>query len=537
MGNYDCSQKFEYSYLENEALFNNDPDVYRFELYYKETQDAIEFLVDSLNLLPNQVLFVEMGNEYYDNVNVNSGYSNSKYQMTAADYAMLAEIYSERLKCYFDGRVIIKTGLVTKPNSTWQSSTNELNINYPGLVNLLSEDLSGDGQTLSQVVDGVILHEYYNLSDCLDIDDIDERFICAKETFRDFLDDSGELVTNLDNLKENFPNQKIWLTEWNALSGTDSKNLNFLNTAFHATWVLEYALKLLEYNASNQNIVEMAAHHRLGFDRQWSIIQTIDGDNDAAIVRASAYSMKYIGKLYSYDNFNFIGNILEEIETEYDTKEAKTFVFFQQADASNLNDKLLVYFTNKTDNDINNTLPAEIDNITIANATISYLHGEKLFSYGPSNETQGRNQFKNSIGTYYDEDLNTLGYGQINNSLQEQSELPINVMEAFIFPSNSVGVLEIKFQNPNSVEIIDSKLEVKVFPNPVKDFIKLDITGNTNKNLIIEILDLNGKILLQEPVFKGNGTLNINLSKLGSGIYFVKTFNTEDIIFDKFVKL
>lgn len=537
MENYICSQKFEYSYLGNETLFNNDPDVYRFELYYKETQDAIEYLVDSLNLQPNQVLYVEMGNEYYDNESTNSSYPNSKYQMTAVDYAKLVEIYSERLKCYFDGRVIIKTGIISKPNRTWQSTTNIFNINYPGLVNLLSEDLSGNGQTLTQVIDGVILHEYYNSSDCLDIDDIDERFTCAKETFRDFIDDSGELVTSLDNLKVNFPNQKVWLTEWNALNGTDSKNLNFLNTPFHAAWVLEYALKLLEYNSVNQNVVEIATHHRLGFDRPWSIIQTIDGDNDAAIVRASAYSMKYISKLYYYDNFNFIGNILEETDIEYDTKEAKTFVFFQQADASHLNDKLLVYFTNKTDNDINNTLPVEIDNLTISDAKISYLHGEKLFSYGPSNGTQGRNHFQNSTGTYYDEDLNTLGYGPLNNSLEEQSELPINTMESFVFPANSIGVLEIEFQNPNNVEIRNSKLEVSVFPNPVKDNIKIKINGNTNKSLIIEILDMNGKVLRQEPVFYGNGTLNINLAKLGSGIYFVKVMNNENIIFDKFVKL
>lgn len=247
--------------------------------------------------------------------------------------------------------------------------------------------------------------------------------------------------------------------------------------------------------------------------------------------------MKYISKLYYYDNFNFIGNILEETDIEYDTKEAKTFVFFQQADASHLNDKLLVYFTNKTDNDINNTLPVEIDNLTISDAKISYLHGEKLFSYGPSNGTQGRNHFQNSTGTYYDEDLNTLGYGPLNNSLEEQSELPINTMESFVFPANSIGVLEIEFQNPNNVEIRNSKLEVSVFPNPVKDNIKIKINGNTNKSLIIEILDMNGKVLRQEPVFYGNGTLNINLAKLGSGIYFVKVMNNENIIFDKFVKL
>ena len=122
MNDYDCSQSFNYSYLENEALFNNNPDVYRFELYYKETQDAIEYMVDALALSPTDVMYIEMGNEYYNNDGPNPGYGISTYGMTVNEYADLAEIYSERLKCYFDGQIDLKIGLVTKSSRTWHET-------------------------------------------------------------------------------------------------------------------------------------------------------------------------------------------------------------------------------------------------------------------------------------------------------------------------------------------------------------------------------------------------------------------------------
>lgn len=64
MDNYDCESTFSTSYEGNEAVFNNDPKIYRFELYYKETQDAIDKLVTNLSLDTDDVLYVEMGNEY-----------------------------------------------------------------------------------------------------------------------------------------------------------------------------------------------------------------------------------------------------------------------------------------------------------------------------------------------------------------------------------------------------------------------------------------------------------------------------------------
>lgn len=522
MDNYDCSQTFNYSYEGNEALFNDDLKIYRFELYYKETQDAISRIVENLDLEANDILYVEMGNEYYGA----AGYPFSKYQITVDDYAKLVEIYSERLKCYFSGLVDIKVGVVTTPNSPWHN----------GLINRLNDDQSNDGTTLDQEVDAVIYHQYYSEDTCLDDINIETRFACAKDAFRNHIE--VELPSQLNILSTDFPNQDIWLTEWNMLRGADNKNNSYLNTILHASFVQEYALNLLQYNTNDMNNVTMATHHRIGDHNIWSVIQTQEGDNSAAFFRGGAYAMQDISKLYEYDNIHFIGNLLTDGNSIFDTKEAKTTVFYQAADATNTKDRLLVYFSNKTASDIDLNIPDIIDDKNISSIKTSYVKGNHLFSYGPSNTTAGRNRFKASNNNeYFNEELNTLGFGDLHDQFIAVKDSLLSDAPSKVLPPNSVGVVEIEFASLIDYveEINTKKLKVNIYPNPALAFFNVDIYSDSSQNLTIELIDPFGKSILntKESISQGTQTLKLETNNVSNGFYFLVIRGSKALISKK----
>ena len=74
---------------------------------------------------------------------------------------------------------------------------------------------------------------------------------------------------------------------------------------------------------------------------------------------------------------------------------------------------------------------------------------------------------------------------------------------------------------------------LKLYPNPVRD--KLSII--TNKEMIsIEIVDIKGTILFK---IQGLNKMekNVNLSRLDSGIYFIKIKLLNEVLSEKFVKI
>lgn len=509
MNGYDCEQKFTYSYVGNESLFDNNPDIYRFELYYKETQDAIERIITNLNLTLEDVFYVEMGNEYYGSLT----YPVSKYQMTVDNYAKLVEEYSERLKCYFSNKVNIKTGVVTNPNTPWQN----------GLIDLMDEDQNASGESLNESLDAVIYHHYYHRNDCLDEANISDRFNCAKDAFRNHIED--DLVNGLDNLDSSFPNLDVWITEWNILGGDANKNNSYLNTILHASFVQEYALSLLEYNLDHDNKVTMATHHRLGDHNAWSVIQTEEGDNNAAYYRAGAHAMQDIGKLYEYDNMQYVGNILTDGSSEFNSGEATTKVFYQNKDTENDKSRFLIYYTNKTTDDIPMDLPDEIDGMLIQESSISYVNGEHIFSYGPSNKTAGKNRYKTNSEELNNESLNMLGYGDIHNQLISVKDSLLEYSQLTFLPSNSVGVVEVTFNSV--VDNVDEKrsgnFSFEVSPNPTESNFTIEIYNANNRHVNIKIIDMQGEIIkqLSSQLISAKNKLLVDVTSFPIGIYLV----------------
>ncbi|MEL7220711.1 MAG: T9SS type A sorting domain-containing protein, partial [Bacteroidota bacterium] len=531
MDNYDCTSSLDYSYEGNEALFNNDPNVYRFELYYKETQDAITYLVDQLKLTPEDVIYVEMGNEYYFNDGLNSAYF--KYDINASDYARLVETYAERLSCFFANQVDLKIGMVSKPGSNWQNTNNIFNLNYPGLVNLMDQDETANGQTLNDLVDAVILHDYYTNSDCLNENDISDRFNCAKVTLNEQIESENGLLAELDNFRNNFPGKEIWLTEWNVTAGTESKNLNYINTPLHATFVMEYALRLLTYNANHDNLISLAMHHRIGQDNQWSVIQTEDGDNELAIARTGAYVMQYLSKLYDYESSSLIGNILVDGNTTFATENAKTSVFYQAADALHNHPRLLVYYTNKTAQGISFSLPSQIDEHYVTGASMAFLQGNELFTYGASNHTNGKNSFQNNEGIHQNEDLNHLGYGPLHNQLQYTAEEAIDITQHQLIGSYSVGVIEIQLSPiVGTTTPPYANRHLLAYPNPAKDQLNMTVSVSSPQTGYLKLYDQQGRLLKNQvyELLTNNNLISLSVDDLSDGVYFIQ-LQTEHELF------
>lgn len=82
-------------------------------------------------------------------------------------------------------------------------------------------------------------------------------------------------------------------------------------------------------------------------------------------------------------------------------------------------------------------------------------------------------------------------------------------------------------------ELNNEKYELTTYPNPVKDNLTV-IFNSTNDSENIEVYDINGACVLTEKIRSNFGStkVNVNISKLTSGIYFVRlgTLNTKVVV-------
>ncbi|SMG35299.1 Por secretion system C-terminal sorting domain-containing protein [Marivirga sericea] len=77
---------------------------------------------------------------------------------------------------------------------------------------------------------------------------------------------------------------------------------------------------------------------------------------------------------------------------------------------------------------------------------------------------------------------------------------------------------------------IDNKIEVSVYPNPVRDFVNVQIPGKA----VARIIDVNGTVLKEES-FTDN--LKLNISALHSNMYFLEISNAKGKAMKKLVKM
>ena len=80
-----------------------------------------------------------------------------------------------------------------------------------------------------------------------------------------------------------------------------------------------------------------------------------------------------------------------------------------------------------------------------------------------------------------------------------------------------------------SVDLVENSVnKLHVFPNPSKEFVNIKIENNFPSELIL--MDVSGKIILEKTF---TNSLNINLSNLNNGIYFLSVDNNSQIITER----
>lgn len=109
-----------------------------------------------------------------------------------------------------------------------------------------------------------------------------------------------------------------------------------------------------------------------------------------------------------------------------------------------------------------------------------------------------------------------------------------NLCEKLVYYNTSKGIWGTPLDMPINVNKVSYLKKIKLFPNPVIDYLKVEF--NNNQNLKIKILDITGKIVYTCLINKIDNNIIIDFSKMSSGIYFIQLINSDEIISDMFVK-
>lgn len=73
-------------------------------------------------------------------------------------------------------------------------------------------------------------------------------------------------------------------------------------------------------------------------------------------------------------------------------------------------------------------------------------------------------------------------------------------------------------------------------PNPTSDFLNVSIESNNRFNYLFDIVDINGKVVLYDILINSSFS-SIDLSSIASGVYFLRSKNTDEVAAQMFIKL
>jgi len=89
-------------------------------------------------------------------------------------------------------------------------------------------------------------------------------------------------------------------------------------------------------------------------------------------------------------------------------------------------------------------------------------------------------------------------------------------------------------QQPYEISIItgindiDNQIKIQAYPNPTSNNLILSIPNQEIKNLYYKLIDIQGRIIIEERI--NQKTEHINLYKMNAGIYMLSIFNSKQKI-------
>ncbi len=155
-----------------------------------------------------------------------------------------------------------------------------------------------------------------------------------------------------------------------------------------------------------------------------------------------------------------------------------------------------------------------------------------IFPAGVDAQTGGMVVTPNGESVYAGTDLGAYVFDVENEewfSLAEGIGFFNSVDVDYVESSNTVrfatfgsGILDFNIENlETSISEPLGSQEVVLYPNPTRDFITISFAPEENSDVLIDVIDLNGRTVLSE-VHKGASPFSLNTSSLSSGTYLVK---------------
>ena len=81
----------------------------------------------------------------------------------------------------------------------------------------------------------------------------------------------------------------------------------------------------------------------------------------------------------------------------------------------------------------------------------------------------------------------------------------------------------------------DLGYDISIFPNPVSNTLQISISGNVNNsNLKIELMDVTGKILINEKIAGTIITHQLNMREYAPGSYFLRITNEKEQLINSY---
>ena len=110
-----------------------------------------------------------------------------------------------------------------------------------------------------------------------------------------------------------------------------------------------------------------------------------------------------------------------------------------------------------------------------------------------------------------------------NHSIVEQDIWPINTYTDVVTPLTNNGCVAATC--PTGISEQPSGISAYMFPNPASDKVTLAMKVEETSNISISVLDLTGRVVMEEPVLKmyaGNQNVTLNTQNLTGGLYYVR---------------
>jgi len=100
-----------------------------------------------------------------------------------------------------------------------------------------------------------------------------------------------------------------------------------------------------------------------------------------------------------------------------------------------------------------------------------------------------------------------------------------------VYKSNAVVAEDVT----NSITDNNASMSISISPNPASNNIKIEM--NDNRFMSYSILDITGKLMANDNIEIDSKIININISELSAGTYFVKlTSMNDEAVLRKFIK-